>query len=403
MRRVRQPGSALFPWCAAVIASLLSASSFAQARPGSLVEESLITGYGPPSLQAPAPKPFFLGWSTQLTPSVASLSEVLKLPREPGGVVADPISGWVYAGTRDGRLVAVNGGDVVWSVDVGGQLLAPAMVHKNIVIAGTAEGVVYVLNKVTGERKARAILGEELITQPVVLDDGAGHVRAFIGSSAESVFAVNIEDGLKLWRVHRDAPSGFTVYGFARPIVALGSVFAGFADGVVAAIDPVTGAAKWEKHISPPGEMLDVDGLAFNGVDVFAASYSGGVFSLDPATGDVRWEKKLSQVSRVVTDGFSVYAGSPGAWTGMRADDGFVNWRFAFGNGRTQTSAVLAAEKVLAFAEEDGPIYFVDRRTGQGLGVLGVGDGFSSPPTMVGRVMFALSNFGRVYSAVIAP
>jgi outer membrane protein assembly factor BamB len=392
-------GRALLPAALALAVPVVAA---AQAQPPTILDQNILTAVGPLSNGVPLNRPYFLGWSLQITPNSGLLSDILKLPREPGGVGADPSSGRAYVGSRDGRLVCVEGGRIVWSIDIGGELLAPAKVYKDVVIAATAEGVVYVVNKVTGQRRARSILGEELITQPVVLDDGAGHVHAFVGSSAESLFAINVDDGLKLWRVHRDAPSGFTIYGFARPVVTPTAVYAGFADGVLEALDPATGATRWEKRLSPPGDMLDVDALAYNNVTLFATSYSGGVFALDPKSGNVLWQKKVPQVNRLLTDGQNVYAGGPGQWTALRGDDGFVLWRHPFADGRAQTLGVLT-DRLLVFAPEDGPMLFVDKRTGASRGQLPVGDGFSSPPAMVGNVMFAFSNYGRVYSAVIAP
>jgi outer membrane protein assembly factor BamB len=389
--------------CALVgVVVLCSVPASAQAPYPDFLDRNILTGQGPATTGAAQHRPYSLGWSTQVSAGAGLLSDIIKLPHEPGGVGGDAETGRVYVGTREGQLVCLDGGRVLWSIDIGGQLLAPPKVYKNVVIAATGEGVVYIVNKITGERKARSILGEELITIPVVADDGAGHTRIYVGSSAESVFSVNLEDGAKVWRAHRDAPSGFSIFGFAQPVAAAGSVFAAFADGVVEALDPANGATRWDKHLSPAGDMIDVDGLTYNGVSLFAASYSGGVFAIDPASGLVLWQHKLPQANRIVTDGLRVYAGGPGYWAGLRAYDGKELWRYAFGDGRSQTVASVT-DKLLIFAEQDGPILFVDKKTGAGVGALSVGDGFSSPPSMLGPVLFALSNYGRVWSAIVAP
>src|SRR6185312_11563927 len=166
------------------------------------IDRNILTSGGPPSTAPPLKKPYFLGWSVQ----VGAPADLLKFPHEPGGISADPVTGWVYVGGREGHVVALEGGKTLWSTDVGGVLLAAPTIYKNYVIVGTAEGVLHILNKVTGGRVARAILGEELVTQPVVAEDANGHAQVFVGSNMESLFAVNVEDGLKLWRAHRDPP-----------------------------------------------------------------------------------------------------------------------------------------------------------------------------------------------------
>src|SRR5207237_5622758 len=111
-------------------------------------------------------------------------------------------------------------------------------------------------------------------------------------------------------------------------------------------------------------------------------------------------QRKLPQANRLLTDGLTVYAGTPGMWTALRAEDGVPAWQYFFGNGRTQSKGVLT-DRLLIFAQEDGPIYFVEKRSGADMGALNFGDGFSSTPAVVGNVLFALSDFGHVYTDVL--
>jgi outer membrane protein assembly factor BamB len=382
-----------------LLAVSLSAAPFAKAN--SIIDTSVLHSNETPAARAiPVRNPYFLGWSAEVT----APSGLFRYAREPGGVEIDLSSRSVFAGTRDGLVICLAaGGEERWRVDVGGSPLAAPTVFNEKLVVGTSEGVLYTLNKVTGEITApRAILGEELITQPVVVEAGSGLYRAYVGSSAESVFAVDLETGQKLWRAHRDPPSGFTVFGLARPIVTPKSVFMSFADGVVEARDPATGALQWERHVSPPGDLLDVDGLTLNKQTLFAASYSGGIYALDPDTGAIKWHTPLHEASHVTVDGPYLYAGAPGQWVGMRAVDGVIGWRFNFGGGRTSTSAIVG-ERYLAFAEADGPMYFVDKRTGEPAGAFGTGEGFAAPATAVGPVVALLSNGGRVYTLTVVP
>lgn len=372
----------------ALAGALWSAAAVAQTGG----DGSLLTGDGPRTTAVPIARPYFLGWDAEVTHPAG----ILRTSLEPGGVAVDPRSGWVYASTRDGRVVCLDGGVQKWEVEVGGALLAAPTVWEDSVIVGTGEGVLAVLNKVSGERRARAILGEELVTSPVVVRTKDGPVRAYVGSSQDSLFAVDLELGQKLWRAHRDQPAPFTIRGFARPVVTEKAVFAGFADGYLEALDPATGQVKWEKKLSPPGDLVDVDALATNDQLLFAASYSGGVYGLDPATGTIAWRTPMSGAGRLRVDGANVVAVAPGVVQSLRTGDGKIVWKFTFGTRMAATPAV--SEHLVAVSEDDGPIYFLDSHSGAPMGLFRSGSGFDSPPAIGGRILVALSNGGRVYS-----
>jgi outer membrane protein assembly factor BamB len=94
-----------------------------------------------------------------------------------------------------------------------------------------------------------------------------------------------------------------------------------------------------------------------------------------------------------------VYAVAPGLVRGLRAGDGRVVWNTSFGTRMASTPVVV--EHLVVVAEDDGPLTFVDDRTGAPVGSFSSGGGFETSPALLGRVLFALSNGGRVYSMSI--
>lgn len=352
----------------------------------------ILSGMGPSAPATPLSRPYILGWEA----AVSSAPGLLRSAYEPGGVAVDPRTGWVYAATREGRLVCLEGGVRRWDVDLGGSLFAAPAVFEDSVVAGTGEGVLVVLNKVTGERRGRAVLGEELVTAPVIVRPAKGAPRAYVGSSADTLFAVDLDLGQRLWRAHRDAPTPFSVHGFAKPVVTPEAVYVAFADGWVEARSAVDGQLRWEKKLSPPGDLIDVDALGTNGQLLFAASASGGVYALELATGAIVWRQPMPGAGRLKVDGASVFAVAPGVIRSLRAGDGKLVWAASFGT-RMGTTPVVA-EGLVVVAEEDGPMFFFDERAGTPLASFGTGAGFETGPACSGRVLYALSNGGRVYS-----
>jgi outer membrane protein assembly factor BamB len=375
----------------ALSGALVAAPALAQ----SFDRGGFLAGEGPSSFAPPVERPFMLGWEA----AVSHPPGLLKTAYEPGGVAADPRTGWVYVATRDGRVVCLDGGRTRWEVEVGGALKAAPAVFEESVVVGTGQGVLAVLNKVTGERRSRAVLGEALVTTPLVVRAEDGKARAYVGSTADSVFAVDLELGQKLWRAHRDPPAPFSVTGFARPVLAAGALYLAFADGWVEARDPVSGQLRWDKRLSPAGGLSDVDALATNGQLRFAASASGGVYGLSLESGAIAWRTPMPGAGRLQVDGAMVYAIAPGLVRGLRAGDGRTVWSTRFGARMASTPMVV--EHLVVVAEDDGALCFVDDRTGAPVGRFETGAGFETSPARNGRVLYALSNGGRVYSMSI--
>lgn len=381
---------------ALLVAASTSAQAQVPAASTSLLSRNILGGGGPTSTAAPRSQPYIPGWSVPVAPP----SGLLETPEQSGGVAVDARTRWVYAGTDDGEVVCIVDGKIRWRTAVGSAVSAPPTLHRELLVVPTREGVLVSLNAVTGAIFSRAILGEELITRPKIVET-LKHVVALVGSSAETLFAVELDRGQKLWSAQRESPGGFSLRGFARPVVLDGVVFAGFADGWVQALDFDTGAVRWERQLSPSADQVDVDALASDGVRLYAASASGGVYALSLDQGTVLWRTPVSTPVSLALHGSTLYVGAPGQVLALRSFDGRPGWRFSFGEGGP--SELHISEGLVIFSELDGPLYFVDARSGRPEGLFSPGDGFASPPAVAGNALFALSNGGRVYSLGIIP
>ena len=391
-------------WIDALVGAVVVGLAPAVLSAQSLVSRGFLAGEGQPTTGRPVDRPYFVGWDAEVTPP----ERLGRTSQETGGVAIDGRTGWVYVVTRDGRALCVENGRIRWSVERGGQPRAAPTLYEESLIVGTSEGVLEVLNSVTGQRRVRALLGEELVTQPLVVAREGAPVRVLVGSAGDSLFAVDMALGQKLWRVHRDQPAPFVVHGFARPVVAGDRVLVGFADGVVEARSLSDGRQLWERSLVPadrpplqrPADgLVDVDGLATDGRRLYAAGYGSGVVALELETGAEAWLAPLPAAGRVRLQGGRLYAQSPGLLTALRATDGKALWRFSFGD-RAASLPVMAGGMVL-LAEDDGPLYFLDALTGSPLGLFNTGAGFASSPAVVGDRLVALSNGGRVYALTL--
>src|SRR5438067_10724992 len=351
-----------------------------------------------PGARADAPGPnraFFVGDMVHLVPQ----HELAYQPRETAAPVLDDAGSRLYVGTNDGWVRCRFHGRSAWSWRAGGSVLAAPLLDRDTLYVASADGKLTALNRITGEVRWSTELQEELTTTPT-LSGG----RLYVMSSEESVTGVDGETGKSVWKFHRDPPAGFTLRGNARPRVAHGNLFAGFADGSLVALGPADGVAKWVRAVSGTGDYLDVDDLAASEDDpkVYAASSKVGVVAVDAASGNPVWTAPLPGANHVMVDGPRVYASGKGALLALARGDGKVLWKLPLGNDRYSTAASVIGGLVLV-ALDRGPLMAVDAVTGRTRGAFDPGSGFSGPALVVPGAAFVVSNAGVLFSLGLLP
>lgn len=350
----------------------------------------------PPPKEAQLDRPFFVGDMQHLVPQE-------KLPFQPSETatpVLDEAATRLYVATHNGKVRCKFHGKDAWVFQAGGNILAaPALSGETLLVPG-GDGVLYALNRFTGVVRWKNDIHEELGSPPTV-DAG----RVFLMSTEQSITAIDIKDGKTIWKFHRDPPGGFTIRGDARPQVAHGTVFAAFADGTVAALDPADGVARWTRPVSgTTGEYLDVDWLDApeNDSRIYAASSKVGVVALDVVTGDAVWTANIPGANHVVADGPRIVAGGRGQVVALDRVTGAQIWKLALEKDRFPTQPVVVNGLVLV-AQDRGPLIGIDAQTGEARGAFDPGSGFSQPVLAVPGVAYVVSNGGALFSLGLLP
>jgi outer membrane protein assembly factor BamB len=352
--------------------------------------------HGPrPALRPQAEKPYFVAGMQRVVP----IDALGFNPIETATPVLDEAQTRLYLATHDGRIRCSFHGKPSWVFRMnGGALAAPILERDTLFVAG-GDGVVYALNRFTGAVRWQVDLNEELTTSPT-LSEG----RLFFMSSAQSVTALDANDGKRLWKFHRDPPGSFTIRGDARPVVANGTVYAGFADGYVVALGPSDGVARWSRPVSGVGDYLDVDSIDApeNDSHIYVASAKAGVLALDAASGDTVWTFALPGANHVLVDGPRVIAGGRSTLVSLSRANGKQTWKLDLGKDRYPTQPVIMSGLVLVAAER-GALLMVDEQTGEARGAFEPGTGFSMAVLAVPHAAYAISNGGALYSLGLAP
>ncbi len=181
-------------------------------------------------------------------------------------------------------------------------------------------------------------------------------------------------------------------------------MFAAFADGTVAALQPQDGVAKWQKQVSGSGDYLDVDWIEAPEADtrIYAVSAKAGVLALEAATGDTAWTFALPGANHVLAEGPRVIAGGRGQLVALDRGSGALLWKLNLPRDHYPTQPV-AENGVLLVADDRGPLMGVDAQTGQARGAFDPGSGFSQPVLAVPGVAYVLSNGGALYALGLLP
>jgi outer membrane protein assembly factor BamB len=313
-------------------------------------------------------------------------------PAERGGVAVDPASGLVVAGTRDGWLHARRpDGSVAWELR-GDGVFGPPAIEGDTVYVGASDGRLHAIALSTGKERWRYRAEEDLSTRPAV-----AHGMVFVASLQDTLFALDAASGEWRWHHRRETKgSRFTIFGAASAIAGPEAVYAAYSDGYAAALDPATGAARWERRVAPAGDQLDIDALAYDGGRLYAAAYSGAVLALDAATGEVVWTFETPGAAQLTLAGGLVVAVTATSVHGLATTDGGAVWTTPLHG--VPAGAPAVSGKWLLVPAGQGGLRWIEIASGRTLRVFDPGTGVSGSPAAAGTRVYVLSNGGDLFA-----
>lgn len=216
----------------------------------------------------------------------------------------------IYAAAADGEIKAVerDRGKTLWDTELETGLSGGVGFYDDALLLGSADGEVLKVSATSGELQWSARLQGEVLAPP----QSNGQV-VVVQTYDGKLQGLDFASGEKLWTYDSDVPV-LTIRGTSAPIVNGDTVYAGFANGRVAAFDVNTGGVKWEVRVaisqgrSEIERIVDVDGaMALIGNELYAASYQGRVVAIDVAAGRKIWQKDVSSFSGVSQGFGNVY------------------------------------------------------------------------------------------------
>jgi len=268
-------------------------------------------------------------------------------------------AGKVFVGTVRGELIAldVSDGSEIWRETLSSEILAPATATSDVVVVQTADGKMY------------------------ALESGSGETR---------------------WVFHTQDVR-VSLRGTASPVLSDGHAYAGFRDGILAAVDLESGFPIWEQRLTVPEgtseleRINDIDGRPLVlGQVVFAATHQGTMQARRKSDGFMLWEADAPSFHAlaegldlvfVVTDDDEVVA--------AQQESGNEAWKQEAFQNRVLTDP-LAFHNYLVVGDDDGYLHVIAQSDGRLMGRYKMRASIRSPMVEEDGVFYALSNKGHL-------
>lgn len=234
-----------------------------------------------------------------------------------------------------------------------------------------------------------AILGRPPVGLPRIEAYHGGPDRAGVMPGPGPAGQVRID-----WEVDRPGGIPHTV----MPLVADGRVFVGDDTGIVAALDEITGATRWEVSL---GGRIDATPVISADLLVVATS-DGTVAALSVTDGQRIWSRSVAPVSAslLVADGMIVVADGNGTVTAFEAQTGTTIWTRSFDESMSRGPALAGG--TLYVGSDDGALRALDATTRETRWVVPLSGVLGTPVATADQVFLGqgLEDTGDVHDLV---
>lgn len=327
---------------------------------------------------------------------------------KPGDAVLSPASlgAYVYAAATNGRVekIDIESGKVAWAYsDKKETITAGVSVGGGLVLFGTGEGYIYALNQSDGALAWKSQLDSEVLSSPVI--DG-NLVVARTGDG--KVYGLSAFDGSRKWTISRQLPK-LTLRGDSRPVVTQGVVFAGFSDGLLAALQAETGRALWDFPISFPRGTNDIERLSdidtnplHVGNFIYVSSYQEVTHALNIQEKRIEWSADVSSYHSMAYDAAYLYiVDKSGVVHQIDRATGNKVWSQSALRLFPVTAPVSVGPYVVV-SEGDGGLYILSKQDGRLLGKHALGaKTIIGEPVVDSDTFFVLDSDGNLQSLSI--
>ncbi|MGA0840737.1 MAG: outer membrane protein assembly factor BamB [Pseudomonadales bacterium] len=274
-----------------------------------------------------------------------------------------------------------------------------------LVLIGTTAGEVVALNATDGSEAWRVSVGAEVLAPP-----SGGLDLVFVNTEDGRLLALEKATGALRWSYENPVPI-LMLRGSSKPVFANGVVYAGFANGMVAAVRAETGEPVWDHLVMLPEgrseleRMVDVDASpAVSAGLVFAVAYQGRLKALRAQNGMPVWEQEVSSFLDLAVDsGKLVAVDSRDAVLAFNPQSSASLWKQEGLLRRELSPPTLVGDSVL-IADSEGYVHVLAGDDGRFIGRRKIdGDGVRAPILVADDLIYVLGNSGKLVALKLKP
>jgi outer membrane protein assembly factor BamB len=265
--------------------------------------------------------------------------------------------------------------------------------QNGIIYAGTKNGMVVAINSSSqSEQWDYAFTSTAIFTTPIVNGD-----LVYVGTYSGLVYAVTIAQGTNRWVYPRTGAIGAIV---GRPVIADDTIFVSSSDGRVYALDTTYGDLKWESE--PLAEKLWTS-PAVMGDTLYVSTFDGHIYSLSVENGaSLNWsfESVAGFASSPVIDGDTIYVGSFDRHLyAVKIGSDEPMWKFPQEKpaGNWFWASPIVNGGIVYAGCLDGKLYAIEAATGEELWEFDAGNPIVSSPVLMDNFLIVTDESGTVY------
>jgi outer membrane protein assembly factor BamB len=293
----------------------------------------------------------------------------------------------VFAASRDGEVAAfdLTSGSELWSVDLrdvdespmfgslshwwnnrSAKIGGAVSVGFDKVFVGTEDGLVVALNPLTGEKVWSVKVGGEVLAAPV-----AAEGLVLVSTGGGRIFGLQPDTGEQRW-MHETENGLLTLRGISQVAAANGGVIYGTGNGKVGALISDKGVPAWEEPIALAkgatdlARIIDVDATPIvQDGKIFAIAYNGQLVALDLRTGRELWKREYASFRAMAQEDNVLYVvDSVGKMYAIDARSGLETWAQLVLH-RHFVTAPAVYKKYVVVGDAEGNLHWFDKTTGE--------------------------------------
>ena len=279
----------------------------------------------------------------------------------------------VYAGTLDGRVVALNSstGNLEWAYSI-----APVTSPSSGLSCGDTS-------------LPTAIYGTPVVDRDLV----------YIGTYSGEVYALNTADGEYTW-VYPPKGEGYMGAVVGSPVIANGIIYTSSSDGKVYALNTSNGKSKWETDRTLADKLWTSPTVA--GSTLYVSTFDGYIYALSLDTGgllDWSFESDAGFSSPPVIYEYAIFVGSFDSHLyAIEIGGNESRWKFPREEpaGNWFWASPVISEGIVYAGCLDGLVYAIEAETGEKLWEFNAEDPIVTSPVIMDNMLIVVDESGTV-------